>query len=91
MHMECFFEWNYKITSGMSVEDANAEKQIIGVGEPLIMIVPFLRNAFKSHVNYVDSDEIERMRKTHQMTTKDTAVSKCPYIKFKQTIGNLFR
>ena len=91
MHMEWLFEWNYKITSGMSVEDANAEKQIIGVGEPLIMIVPFLRKAFKSHVNYVDSDEIERMRKIKHMTTKDTAVSKCPYIKFKQTIGNLFR
>lgn len=85
--MEWFFEWNHKITPGQTVNDA----EVIGIGEPLIMIVPFLRNSFESKIKYADSEEMDRLSQVHMKNTRDTAQSKCPYIKFKQTIGNLFR
>lgn len=55
-----FFEYNYKVESGLDLTRMNVDKQIVDINTPLVLIIPFYRKDFKSVINYVDSDEMER-------------------------------
>ena len=41
--------------------------------------------------NYVSETEWVRMQNVYRTNALDRVGSKCPYVKFRQTIGNLFR
>jgi len=57
-----FFEWNYKISSGMELDGADMYNQTISMGDPLMLIIPFYRKSYKKEVKYVSSAECTRIR-----------------------------
>jgi hypothetical protein len=91
MEIPWFFEWNYKIQSGMSLEDMNVDKQTIDVGDPLILVIPFYRKNFSSVTKYVSSDEFDRLRKSIFYKSIPLMRFNDPYSKFRKTIGRLFK
>jgi len=89
LNVPWFFEWNYKIKSEMQVETMDIDNQVIGIGDPIIQIIPFYRKEYKSQVNYVSTKEISRLTNLQKTSTIDI-VSKCPYNKFRRNLGKLF-
>lgn len=89
LNIPWFFEWNYKITSGMEVETMDIQNQIVEIGDPLIQIIPFYRKNYKSNIQYVSTNKISRLINLQKTSTIEV-VSKCPYTKFRRTLGNLF-
>lgn len=90
MRAAWFFEWNYKIQTGMEVESMNLENQIVGKGEPIILIIPFYRKNFSSNINYVSAEKMESLAKTQQNLCNDSFGGQCPYKNFRKTFGKLF-
>ena len=88
--IQWFFEWTYKITTGMS-SDIDEKNQLVKYGDPLMLLVPFRRESFEMDCNYVSETEWIRMQNVYRNNALDRVGSKCPYVKFRQTIGNLFR
>lgn len=55
-----FFEYNYRIKSGLELTTMDVDKQVIDIGTPLMLVIPFYRKNFESSINYVDTEEMER-------------------------------
>lgn len=85
-----FFEWNYKITSGMDLDSMSFENQVIERGDPIILIIPFYRKEYTSKINYVDDDKINYLSvlqsvSTHHIKNDDI------YRSFRKSLGRLFK
>ena len=85
-----FFEWNYKIQTKMDFNNIDLKNQVIPREEPLVLIIPFYRKKFLSKINYVSKQTFDHMYISQRYLTHDTIASKCPYTKFRRTLGNLF-
>lgn len=86
-----FFEWNYKIESGMDLDSMSIENQIIGKGEPIILIIPFYRKSYTSKINYISTEKMDSLFEVQNNLTHDTMGGECPYKKFRRNLGKLFR
>jgi len=85
-----FFEWNYKIESGMDLESMSIEDQVVGKGEPLVLIIPFYRKNYTSKVDYISSEKWNTLYLSQMNQTHDTMGGQCPYKNFRKTLGKLF-
>ena len=90
LQLHWMFEWNYKIKTGMST-NIDVDNQLVKYGDPLFLVIPFRRQSFEMECNYVSEEEWARMNGVELTMLDDKVASKCPYVKFRQTIGNLFR
>jgi hypothetical protein len=86
-----FFEWNYKIESGLDLETMNVEKQTVDVGDPIILVIPFYRKKFSSVTNYVSEDKYAWLKNIIYYKTKPLMRFNDPYSKFRKNLGRLFR
>jgi|TARA_R100000479_G_scaffold122907_1_gene63373 hypothetical protein len=85
-----FFEWNVKIKNGLSVNEGfEVENQCIEREEPLMLVIPFYRKKFNSHVEYVSENEYDRLNKVQAAKTHKI-ISDDPYRKFRKSIQRLF-
>ena len=71
--------------------DIDVDNQLVKYGDPLFLVIPFRRQSFEMECNYVSEEEWSRMNGVELTMLDDKVASKCPYVKFRQTIGNLFR
>ena len=85
-----FFEWNYKIKSGMDIDTMDVSSQVVAKGEPILLIIPFYRKNFKSKINYIDEEEYENQLQTHLNLSRPNVYGECPYKNFRKTFGKLF-
>ena len=85
-----FFKWNYKINSGMDLETMDENQQIIETGTPIMTIIPFYRNNFKSTIEYVDDKECDRLGHMQEVLTHSLYRTDA-YAKLRKTIGRLFK
>lgn len=93
--LQWFFEWNTPLEENtpMSINHAkaNIDKQMIKLGTPLILIIPFRRENTKyaieyiSEKNYHDNIKNVALRYTHDWFGNSL------YNKFRKNIGRLFR
>ena len=90
MQMAWFFEWNCKIQSGMDLDSMSIEDQVVGKGEPLLLIIPFYRKNYTSKINYVPTKKWNTYYKMQLNQTHDTMGGQCPYKNFRRTLGKLF-
>lgn len=90
LRLPWFFEWNYKVKTGMNVENIDIENQVIPKGEPIVLVIPFYRKKFKHNINYVSETTITNLIKQQESATHKTIRGKCPYTEFKKTLGKLF-
>jgi len=90
MQIAWFFEWNYKIQSGMDLESMSIENQIVGKGEPLVLIVPFYRKNYTSKVDYISSEKWNTLYNSQVNAVHDTMGGQCPYKNFRKNLGKLF-
>lgn len=87
-----FFEWNYKIQTKMNIDNIDLENQVIPKGEPIILIIPFYRKTFSSKINYISEEDYTNMRNVQRNLTRESVSGeKCPYVKFRKTLGKMFR
>jgi hypothetical protein len=91
MELHWFFEWNYKIQSGMSLEDMDVDNQTVDVGDPIVLIIPFYRKNFSSVTKYVSSDEFDRLKRSIFFNTHPLMKFNDPYSKFRKTLGRMFK
>lgn len=90
LRLAWFFEWNYKIKTSMNIENIDIENQVVGKGEPIISIIPFYRKKYSHTVNYVSEKKLKTITYSQFNISHDTINSKCPYNKFRKTLGKLF-
>ena len=88
--LKWFFEYNHKITSGIEIENVDFENQLVEIGDPLMLIIPFYRKKYEHEVKYVSDDEIKRLEyvvkhKTNFLRGND------PYTLFRKGLGRLFK
>jgi hypothetical protein len=57
MPIKWFFEWNTEIEDDMS-SDILPQEQIVTIGTPLFLIIPFVREKFTSEVKYLEEREL---------------------------------
>lgn len=89
IHLQWFFEWNYNITSGMSMDKIDVDNQIIKREEPLMLVIPFKRTNFNHAIQYISETEYNRLEKVIDSNLQDRQ-SECPYKKLRRRIGRLF-
>lgn len=85
-----FFEWNYKIESGMDVETMNQKKQIVVKGEPLFLIIPFYRKEIFSKINYISEKQYDNMVESQANLTRRNMGNYCPYKNFRKINKKMF-
>ena len=85
-----FFEWNYKIQTGMNTDNINIENQVISKGEPVILIIPFYRKNFTSKINYISQEKYDNLNRIQTNMTSDSIGGECPYKNFRRNLGKLF-
>jgi hypothetical protein len=90
LQLAWFFEWNYKIQTKMNVDNLDIENQVVPKGEPIMLIIPFYRKKYSSHINYVSTTKYDTLRRAGQNTTHTTIGGYCPYKDFRKKIGKLF-
>lgn len=90
LNLPWFFEWNYKVESGMELESMNTSEQIVARGTPLILVIPFYRHNFTSSVEYISDVECNRLGHLQEVNTH-SLFNTHPYHKLRKTIGRLFR
>lgn len=94
LHLQWIFEWNYKILSGMSMDESegfDVKKQVIEKGDPVILIVPFVRKEFKSQISYVESGEFRKLNQQQIHLTHHGVFKKSFYHNFRSKMDNLFK
>lgn len=90
LQLAWFFEWNYKIKTQMSLDNFDIENQVVPKGEPIILVIPYYRKKFTSHVNYVSSTKYNSLIKSQHHVTHTTIGGHCPYKNFRKNLGKLF-
>jgi hypothetical protein len=91
LQLPWFFEWNYKISSGLELnEKFDVENQTVKYEEPLMMIIPFYRENFKSKIEYVDELEIDKLSHKCRRGLKPGLVETI-YSKFRRTGKQIFK
>lgn len=94
IHLPWIFEWNYKINSGMSIDDKDGfsvENQIIEKADPIILVIPFYRKDFESNVSYIESGEFRRLNQKQIHLTHNGVLRKSLYHIFRSKMGSLFK
>ncbi len=90
MNIAWFFEWNYKIKTGMSMDNFDIKNQVVPKGEPIILIIPFYRKNFTSKINYISDEKYDSINIIQKNLTSDSMGGQCPYKNFRKTFGRLF-
>jgi len=90
IHLAWFFEWNYRVQSGLDLNSMNLQEQIIERGTPISLIIPFYRKQYKSKVEYISESEYDRLGhmqdyRTHSLRNTDL------YQQFRRSLGRLFK
>jgi hypothetical protein len=91
LHLPWFFEWNYKIESGMDLDTMSYESQVIEKGDPLILIIPFYRKQFESSVKYVDEKDFDHFIMKQSVRTHNLKFNDDLYRSFRKKLGRLFK
>lgn len=90
LNLPWFFEWNYKVNSGLDLESMSSEDQIVERGTPLILVIPFYRNNFTSSVEYISESECNRLGHMQDIKTH-SLFNTHPYAILRKSIGRLFK
>tara|TARA_B100000035_G_scaffold302422_1_gene300026 strand:+ start:296 stop:1108 length:813 start_codon:yes stop_codon:yes gene_type:complete len=89
--MNWMFEWNVDIPNKFTEpEKIDEDLQIIKTGTPLIQIIPFKRQNYKSSIEYVSQEEVEHLQSQFLQNTHLRETSRCPYTRFRSSINSLF-
>jgi len=91
LHLPWFFEWNYKIKSGMDLETMSVDDQVIEKNDPIMLIIPFYRKKFDSQVKYVEKSEFNRYHFLQNNNTHHIKFNDDIYRKFRKSIGRMFK
>lgn len=90
LRLKWFFEWNYKIKTGMEIENIDYKNQVVKRGDPLMLVIPFYRKEYQYKVNYVSETELDRLQHLQHISSH-SLMEESPYSKFRRTLGRLFR
>lgn len=91
MSLQWFFEWNIPIIETEDFSLIDTKIQCIKKGTPLILIIPFRRENYKSHVKYLSNTDYQiHCVDTNRRYTHDW-FNNTLYNAFRKKIGRLFR
>ncbi len=88
MPLKWFFEWNTDINDNMYSSDIPRE-QIVTIGTPLVLIIPFIRDTFVSKVNYLQEREMNIIKHKTSIYTHDW-MNNSLYNKFRKGLSKRF-
>jgi hypothetical protein len=92
--LQWFFEFNKPLGVLDSYDDFDFQTQMVAEGEPIIQIIPFYRDSFKSKVNYMTSEKFQHLEET---TNRSNILSKLrnkglsDYGNVRRSFKNFFR
>ena len=90
MEVNWFFEWNYKIESGLELDSADIDNQTICKGDPLILIIPFYRKQYEKKVEYLSECEYNRTKNKLPGINNPFRYND-PYRNFRKRLSKFFR
>jgi len=89
--LKWFFELNMNLENNLEIDEVTKERNCIVRGEPLILIIPFVRENFESNVSYIsDQEYLSNIRERALYATHDW-FGKSIYGNFRTSIGKLFK
>lgn len=88
MPLKWFFEWNQEIPNDM-ISTIVPKNQIITIGTPIVLIIPFVRDKFVSEVKYFEKQELSDIKYKSDIFTHDW-MGKSLYNRFRQSIIKRF-
>lgn len=88
MPLKWFFEWNTNIENDM-MSSIIPRDQIVTIGTPLVLIIPFVREKFVSSVEYVDERSMEIIKHKTSIFTHDW-MNNSLYNEFRKKIMKRF-
>lgn len=88
--LQWFFEWNKELPLNVDENEFDSKNQIIKKGTPLIMIIPFKRDEYKSQVNYLSPDDLYKTCKQATIRYTHDWFGNSLYNQFRRKIGRLF-
>lgn len=88
MPLKWFFEWNTAVNSTME-SDMIPLEQIVTVGTPLFLIIPFVREKFNSEINYLQEKDMGILKYKSSIFTHDW-MNNSLYNQFRKKIMRRF-
>ena len=92
----CQLQWFFEINTppGLVDDDFDYNKQVVYKNEPVMLVIPFYRDKFKSKVTYLnDAEYLKVENNTHEMNVISKVTNKgiADYVKLSRQFKNLFR
>lgn len=92
----CQLQWFFEMNSipNLVTEDFDYKTQVVYKGDPIMLVIPFYRDKFKSKVSYVSDFEFAAIEnKTHEMNVISKIANRgmSDYVRLSRKLKNFFR